>query len=87
MWPRSLRRLLLRIGYRLPRQLRRPFHRYLYDDEPPGAVMTFRDPPRDSQLPVEFEFVGGCRDGEKLRGSVANPFYWGSNYGLVPALR
>ena len=30
-----------------------------------------------------FEFVGGCRDGERFEGILANPFYWESDYGTI----
>jgi hypothetical protein len=84
-----LRRLLLRIGYRLPEFLQRPFHRYLYDDPPPAPqdenarlVVTAVEP---SDAPVRFEVLGGCRDGEVVEGLLANPFYWQSKHGRLGA--
>jgi hypothetical protein len=61
---RSLRRLLLRIDYSLPRELQKSLYRWLYDGgEPPrdsGQIkLTISNEP-DSL--VSFEFVGVSLD-------------------------
>ena len=38
-----------------------------------------------SDLLVQFEFLGGCRDGQIIQGPLANPFYWQSDHGRVGA--
>ena len=81
---RFLRRLLLRIGYSLPRKLQKPFYRRLYDGEPPrdsGQIKLSNSNEPESW--VRFEFAGGSHDGKVYEGPLANIFYWGSEHGKV----
>ena len=81
---RFIRRLLLRIGYRLPRNLQKLFYTSLYDGKPPqetGAIrLSIIDEP---QMSVRFEFIGGSLDGNIYEGTLANPFYWTTEHGKI----
>ena len=81
---RFIRRLLLRIAYRLPRNLQKLFYKSLYDGEPPqktGSVrLSIIDEP---EMIVRFEFIGGSLDGKIYEGPLANPFYWTTEHGKI----
>ncbi len=81
---RFIRRLLLRIAYRLPRKLQKLFYRSLYDGEPPHETGPIRlSTSHEPETFVRFEFVGGSLDGKIYEGPLANPFYWQTEYGKV----
>ncbi len=69
----------------MPAVLQRPLHRFLFDGPPTGSGRLTVTADDESSLPVQFEFVGGCRDGQKFQGMLANPFYWQSDHGRVGA--
>jgi hypothetical protein len=82
---RLLHRSLLRLGYRLPRRLQKPFRRFLYDgplSQSDRQAITAAD---QSDRPIRFEFTGGSRDGQVYEGVLANPFYWQSDQGRIGA--
>jgi hypothetical protein len=81
---RFIRRLLLRIAYRLPHKLQRPFYRSLYDGEPPQETGPIRlSTHNGADEVIRFEFVGGSLDGKVYQGPIANPFYWQTEHGRV----
>lgn len=81
---RFIRRLLLWIGYRLPRKLQKPFYKSLYDGEPPQESGRLRLSTSDEPAAfVRFEFVGGTHNGKVYEGPLANPFYWTTEHGKV----
>ena len=81
---RFIRRLLLRIAYRLPRKLQKLFYTSLYDGEPSHETGSIRLSNIDEpETFVRFEFVGGSLDGKIYEGSLANPFYWTTEHGKI----
>ena len=81
---RFIRRLLLWIAYRLPRNLQKLFYKSLYDGEPPQETGSIRlsiiDEP---EMFVRFEFIGGSLDGKIYDGPLANPFYSTTEHGKI----
>ena len=81
---RFIHRLLLRIAYRLPRNLQKLFYTSLYDGEPPHETGSIRLSNIDEpETLVRFEFVGGSLDGKIYEGPLANPFYWTTEHGKI----
>ena len=81
---RFIRRLLLRIAYRLPRNLQKLFYKSLYDGEPPKETGSIQLSNIDEpETFVRFEFIGGSLDGKIYEGLLANPLYWTTKHGKI----